>query len=51
MTEPAAARVRELNLYRRYFDLVAAGQKTIEARVQYRGFRDVRPRHNGVLST
>ncbi len=30
-----AARVRELNLYRRYFDLVAAGEKTIEVRVRY----------------
>lgn len=25
----------ELNLYRRYFDLVAAGRKTIEVRVKY----------------
>jgi ASC-1-like (ASCH) protein len=29
------ARVREMNIYRRYFDLVAAGRKTIEVRVQY----------------
>ncbi|SHI08533.1 ASCH domain-containing protein [Streptomyces sp. 3214.6] len=28
-------RVRELNLYRQYFDLVAAGTKTIEVRVKY----------------
>ncbi|MGW2560518.1 ASCH domain-containing protein [Streptomyces sp. NPDC001514] len=35
MTESAATRFRELNLYRRYFDLVAAGQKTIEVRVKY----------------
>jgi ASC-1-like (ASCH) protein len=26
---------REMNLYRRYFDLVADGSKTIEVRVQY----------------
>ncbi len=35
---PAAttgARAREMNLYRRYFDLVANGTKTIEVRVQY----------------
>ncbi|MEK2477112.1 ASCH domain-containing protein [Streptomyces noursei] len=30
-----AARFHELNLYRRYFDLVAAGEKTIEVRVKY----------------
>ncbi|MGW3566841.1 ASCH domain-containing protein [Streptomyces sp. NPDC000941] len=29
------ARVRELNLYRQYFDLVAAGTKTIEVRVKH----------------
>jgi ASC-1-like (ASCH) protein len=34
MTE-AVARVRELNLYRRYFELVAAGRKAIEVRVKY----------------
>ncbi|MER5325167.1 hypothetical protein [Streptosporangium roseum] len=28
-------RAREMNLYRRYFDVVAAGRKTIEVRVQY----------------
>ena len=28
-------RAREMNLYRRYFDLVAAGRKTMEVRVQY----------------
>ncbi|GLW13107.1 hypothetical protein Misp01_82350 [Microtetraspora sp. NBRC 13810] len=28
-------RAREMNLYRRYFDLVAAGHKTIEVRVRY----------------
>ncbi|MER7179087.1 ASCH domain-containing protein [Streptomyces hyaluromycini] len=31
----ATVRVRELNLYRQYFDLVAAGVKTIEVRVRY----------------
>ncbi|MFI1205699.1 ASCH domain-containing protein [Streptomyces sp. NPDC020883] len=30
-----AARLHELNLYRRYFDLVAVGSKTIEVRVKY----------------
>ncbi|MEU0083643.1 ASCH domain-containing protein [Streptomyces sp. NPDC006274] len=29
------ARVHELNLYRQYFELVAAGTKTIEVRVKY----------------
>ncbi|MFF5407111.1 ASCH domain-containing protein [Streptomyces misionensis] len=41
MTETAAARVHELNLYRRYFDLVAAGQKTIEVRVKYPHLEDL----------
>ncbi|MWA04935.1 ASCH domain-containing protein [Actinomadura sp. LD22] len=38
---PAAltVRAREMNLYRRYFDLVAAGRKTIEIRVQYPNLR------------
>jgi ASC-1-like (ASCH) protein len=36
-----AARVRELNLYRRYFDLVAAGEKTIEVRVKYAHLGDL----------
>jgi ASC-1-like (ASCH) protein len=39
---PAAAttiRAREMNLYRRYFDLVAAGRKTIEVRVCYPNLR------------
>lgn len=31
----SAARVHELNLYRRYFDLVAAGRKSTEVRVRY----------------
>ncbi|MEU9463017.1 ASCH domain-containing protein [Streptomyces sp. NPDC048312] len=34
MTEPTS-RVRELNLHRQYFELVAAGTKTIEVRVKY----------------
>ncbi|WP_435217225.1 ASCH domain-containing protein [Streptomyces sp. bgisy034] len=36
-----AARVRELNLYRQYFDLVAAGTKTIEVRVKYPHLADL----------
>ncbi|MCX5050181.1 MULTISPECIES: ASCH domain-containing protein [unclassified Streptomyces] len=32
---------RELNLYRQYFDLVAAGTKTIEVRVKYPHLADV----------
>lgn len=35
----AGVRAREMNLYRRYFDLVAAGRKTIEVRVQYPNLR------------
>jgi ASC-1-like (ASCH) protein len=35
------ARVRELNLYRQYFDLVAAGTKTIEVRVKYPHLADL----------
>ncbi|RYJ24455.1 hypothetical protein CU044_4366 [Streptomyces sp. L-9-10] len=34
-------RVRELNLYRQYFDLVAAGTKTIEVRVKYPHLADL----------
>ncbi|WP_413801354.1 ASCH domain-containing protein [Streptomyces iranensis] len=37
----ATARVRELNLYRQYFDLVAAGAKTIEVRVTYPHLADL----------
>ncbi|WP_256641641.1 ASCH domain-containing protein [Streptomyces murinus] len=37
----ASARVRELNLYRRYFDLVAAGAKTVEVRVKYPHLADL----------
>ncbi|WP_327323137.1 ASCH domain-containing protein [Streptomyces sp. NBC_01210] len=35
------ARVHELNLYRKYFDLVAAGTKTIEVRVKYPHLEDL----------
>ena len=35
----AGVRAREMNLYRRYFDLVATGRKTIEVRVQYPNLR------------
>ncbi|MFF9338349.1 ASCH domain-containing protein [Streptomyces sp. NPDC014773] len=35
------ARVRELNLYRQYFELVAAGTKTIEVRVKYPHLTDL----------
>ena len=34
-------RVRELNLYRQYFDLVASGTKTIEVRVKYPHLADL----------
>ncbi|MFI0139457.1 ASCH domain-containing protein [Streptomyces luteogriseus] len=37
------ARVRELNLYRQYFDLVTAGTKTIEVRVKYPHLADLAP--------
>lgn len=40
MTDPAA-RVRELSLYRTYFDLVAAGTKAIEVRVKYPYLEDL----------
>ncbi|WP_073946544.1 ASCH domain-containing protein [Streptomyces kebangsaanensis] len=35
------ARVRELHLYRQYFELVAVGTKTIEVRVKYPHFADL----------
>ncbi|MFG2117856.1 ASCH domain-containing protein [Streptomyces sp. NPDC048710] len=35
------ARVRELNLFRQYFDLVTAGAKTIEVRVKYPHLADL----------
>ncbi|GHJ35693.1 ASCH domain-containing protein [Streptomyces sp. TS71-3] len=41
MSGTAAPRVRELNLYRRYFDLVAAGRKSIEVRVKYPRLADL----------
>ncbi|MGW3461960.1 ASCH domain-containing protein [Streptomyces olivaceoviridis] len=37
----STARVRELSLYRPYFDLVAAGTKTIEVRVKYPHLADL----------
>lgn len=37
----ATTRVHELNLYRQYFDLVAAGTKTIEVRVKYPHLADL----------
>lgn len=41
---PAAVtiRAREMNLYRRYFDLVANGTKTIEVRVKYPNLRTLK---------
>jgi ASC-1-like (ASCH) protein len=36
-------RAREMNLYRRYFDLVADGRKTIEVRVRYPNLRTLAP--------
>jgi len=36
-----SAPTREMNLYRRYFDLVASGRKTIEVRVQYPNLRSL----------
>ncbi|MGW7247677.1 ASCH domain-containing protein [Streptomyces decoyicus] len=46
MTHAArAARLHELNLYRRYFDLVAAGRKTIEVRVRYPHLEDLAAGH------
>jgi len=37
----SGVRAREMNLYRRYFDLVASGRKTIEVRVQYPNLRSL----------
>ncbi|MFI6903803.1 ASCH domain-containing protein [Nonomuraea sp. NPDC050394] len=46
MTAPPAAktgvRAREMNLYRRYFDLVADGSKTVEVRVRYPNLRTLK---------
>ena len=39
------ARVHDLNLYRRYFDLVAAGLKTTEVRVKYPRLADLQAGH------
>ncbi len=41
MSDTTTARRHELNLYRRYFDLVAAGRKTIEVRVKYPHLSDM----------
>ncbi|MEW2293983.1 ASCH domain-containing protein [Streptomyces sp. NPDC006743] len=41
MSTTRAARRHELNLYRRYFDLVAAGRKSIEVRVRYPHLADM----------
>ncbi|WP_435241833.1 ASCH domain-containing protein [Streptomyces cucumeris] len=42
MTDPTT-RVHELNLFRQYFDLVAAGAKTIEVRVKYPHLAELAP--------
>ncbi|MES5819751.1 ASCH domain-containing protein [Streptomyces sp. RG80] len=39
----APTRVRQLHLYRQYFDLVAAGTKTIEVRGKYPHLADLGP--------
>jgi ASC-1-like (ASCH) protein len=36
-------RARKMNLFRRYFDLVSAGRKTIEVRVRYPNLRRLAP--------
>ncbi|MEU0818902.1 ASCH domain-containing protein [Streptomyces mirabilis] len=41
MSDTTTSRRHELNLYRRYFNLVAAGRKTIEVRVQYPHLADM----------
>lgn len=41
MNDTTTARRHELNLYRRYFELVAAGRKTIEVRVRYPHLADM----------
>jgi ASC-1-like (ASCH) protein len=41
MSDTTTARRHELHLYRRYFDLVAAGRKTIEVRVRYPHLADM----------
>lgn len=42
-TTAPTIRAREMNLYRRYFDLVASGRKTIEVRVLYPNLRTLAP--------
>ena len=41
MSDTTTARRHELNLYRKYFELVAAGRKTIEVRVRYPHIADM----------
>jgi ASC-1-like (ASCH) protein len=41
MSDTTTARRHDLNLYRRYFDLVAAGRKSIEVRVRYPHLADM----------
>jgi ASC-1-like (ASCH) protein len=41
MSDMTTARRHELNLYRRYFELVAAGRKKIEVRVRYPHLADM----------
>jgi ASC-1-like (ASCH) protein len=41
MKKRTIARRHDLNLYRRYFELVAAGRKTIEVRVRYPHLADM----------
>ncbi|XHM96227.1 ASCH domain-containing protein [Peterkaempfera sp. SMS 1(5)a] len=41
ITPTQPTRARHMNLYRRYFDLVASGRKTIEVRVQYANLRNI----------
>lgn len=41
MSDTGTARRYELNLYHRYFDLVAAGRKTTEVRVRYPHLADL----------
>jgi ASC-1-like (ASCH) protein len=41
MSDTTTSRRHELNLYRQYFDLVAAGRKSIEVRVRYPHLADM----------
>lgn len=41
MTATRTSRTHQLNLYRRYFDLVAVGEKSIEVRVRYPHLADM----------